>query len=178
MTISDISQKIERYRNALSTLEDSICFADLSVGASEKSDFTLNSMSLNLQHIQWLKICDGGRFGVIDLWSSTDLPTQQFYLEPALLQAYAKDDENLQAYFAQYALNDFYVFGQVLCEPMLINYHTGDAICPIDYDSSCLKMPFLQFVDKFVLGQGYAQFFVAENESIIDDWLNFIQNHH
>lgn len=169
-----IKQKLIKFRERLSKDDDSFCFAEIPKGVNENSTFMLDNQSLNPEHIYWLKLCNGSRFGVIDFWPLADLPNQQFYLEPQLLVSCAKEDSILKDYFAQNSLENFYIIAQALYEPVLIHRQTSDIFLPLDYEKPCQKIPLTTFLDEYVLGKSYREFFTTEGEKVDDEWLNFL----
>lgn len=175
-SFENIKFKIQSFRQFLSKTDESICFANIS------SRFTgyiplLDDKSLNDYHIEMLKIFDGGRFGMVNIWSVKDLPSQQFYLEQELLDGYVRDNQTLKDYFRRFELTDFYVFGQVFYEPILLNRITGDIAFAYDYNLPCQIKPLYDFIDENILGKKYAEFFVQNDEQIIDEWLDFVLQH-
>ena len=103
-----------------------------------------------------LHCLNGGRIGVIDLWSAEDLPSNQFYLEHAGL-----------------ASDRYLVFGQLLYEPLIVDAESGCVFMLQDEALEALEGA--NSIEEFLslaLSEDYARF-VPDPES--DRWIEFLK---
>lgn len=128
----EIRQLIIQMRQALSERDDAPRVGDIRKG-NDNAICSIDSWQ------EFLKECDGGRFGAIDLWSSDELDSYQ----DTVLQV-----EDPEAYL---------VVGQILYEPVAIERSTATLYwLPMNADPVTLDTAD-RFIRHFVLGSGYSE---------------------
>ncbi|MEL7498759.1 MAG: hypothetical protein AAFN77_14215 [Planctomycetota bacterium] len=129
---NDLREMISHLRTALNARDDGPRVGNIPAGNANS----------NVEISVWcdvLKECDGGRFGSIDLWSSSELPSYQG-------QMLDVDDPD-----------NYLIVGQILYEPVAINKATGVLHwLPTGAPSTELGNPD-RFLRHFVFGSGYAE---------------------
>ena len=104
---------ITHYRNRLVALPDAILIGEIPKGAENISPEVLQLIAP--AHCAFLKLCNGGSFGDIILWSVEELLDNQYHIP--------QDQPS------------WYEIGQLLYEPLFLDKHTQHVIFPADsYD--------------------------------------------
>ena len=150
MTLETI---ITHYRNRLVALPDAILIGEIPEGAKNISPEVLQLIAP--MHNDFLKLCNGGSFGDIILWSTEELPDNQ-YRVPA-------------------NQSSSYEIGQLLYEPLFLDKHTQHVIFPADsYDGiEKIDVDFDTFVKEYIFGSKYKEKIIGyDNED--DDWSVFL----
>ena len=139
MTLETI---ITHYRNRLVALPDAILIGEIPKGA---------------EHCAFLKLCNGGSFGDIILWSTEELPDNQ-YRVPAEQPSW-------------------YEIGQLLYEPLFLDKHTQHVIFSADsYDGiEKIDVDFDTFVKEYIFGSKYKEKIIGYANAD-DDWSVFLNN--
>lgn len=112
-----------------------------------------NIDNINEEHQKILRIFNGGRFGIIDIWDIDFLNKNQY-----------RTPDN----------SALYEVGQILYEPIFINKINGKVVITIDNELIFTNFNFCEFVFYYIFGEGY--FTLVENK-YSDLWLNFINEH-
>lgn len=123
---------------------------------------TNNKISYSNQNIsnyyEFLKVCDGARFGGIDLWSKEELESNQ-YRTIGL-------DSNGEKWME---------IGQILYEPLVINIDDGSMMCYSQYNANDIIYEFENFeifLEKYVFGEMYNSIIPDYQD---DEWHIFLQ---
>ena len=150
MTLETI---IIHYRNRLASLPDAILIGEIPKGA--KSIPQKVSQYIAPVHSAFLKLCNGGSFGDIILWSTEELPDNQ-YRVPA-------------------NQSSWYEIGQLLYEPLFLDKHTQHVIFPADsYDGiEEIDVNFDTFVKEYIFGSKYKEKIIGYANAD-DDWSGFL----
>ena len=152
MTLETI---IAHYRNRLASLPDAILIGEIPEGArnipQEVLDWGAPAYSA------FLKLCNGGSFGDIILWSTEELLDNQ-YRVPAEQPSR-------------------YEIGQLLYEPLFLDKHTQQVIFPADsYEGmEGFEVDFDTFVKEYIFGNKYKEKVIGY-DSEEDDWAVFLSN--
>ena len=152
MTLETI---ITHYRNRLATLPDAILIGEIPEGAENISPEVLQLIAP--AHCAFLKLCNGGSFGDIILWSAEELLENQ-YRVPAEQPSW-------------------YEIGQLLYEPLFLDKHTQHIIFPTDVYEGIegIEVDFDTFVREYIFGSKYKEKIIGyDNED--DDWSAFLSN--
>ena len=107
MTLETI---IAHYRSRLASLPDAILIGEIPEGAESIPPKVLQLIAP--AHCSFLKLCNGGTFGDIILWSAEELLENQYHI-PAEQPSW-------------------YEIGQLLYEPLFLDKHTQYVIFPAD----------------------------------------------
>ena len=152
MTLETI---ITHYRNRLVALPDAILIGEIPKGAENISPEVLHLIAP--AHCAFLKLCNGGSFGDIILWSTEELPDNQ-YRVPA--------EQPL-----------WYEIGQLLYEPLFLDKHTQLVIFPADSYEGIeeIDVDFDTFVSEYILGSKYKEKIIGYANAD-DDWSVFLNN--
>ena len=144
---------ITHYRNRLVALPDAILIGAIPEGAKNISPEVLQLIAS--AHCAFLKLCNGGSFGDIILWSTEELPDNQ-YRVPA-------------------NQSSWYEIGQLLYEPLFLDKHTQHVIFPADsYDGiEEIDVNFDTFVKEYIFGSKYKEKIIGYANAD-DDWSGFL----
>ena len=108
-------------------------------------------------HSAFLKLCNGGSFGDIILWSVEELLENQYRI-PAEQPSW-------------------YEIGQLLYEPLFLDKHTQHIIFPTDVYEGIegIEVDFDTFVREYIFGSKYKEKIIGyDNED--DDWSVFLND--
>jgi len=146
---------ITHYRNRLVALPDAILIGEIPKGAENISPEVLQLIAP--AHCAFLKLCNGGSFGDIILWSVEELLDNQ-YRVPA-------------------NQSSWYEIGQLLYEPLFLDKHTQHVIFSADsYDSiEEIDVDFDTFVKEYIFGNKYKEKIIGYDNAE-DDWSVFLNN--
>ncbi|AVM49037.1 hypothetical protein [Capnocytophaga sp. oral taxon 878] len=152
MTLETI---ITHYRNRLVALPDAILIGEIPKGAENISPEVLQLIAP--AHCAFLKLCNGGSFGDIILWSTEELPDNQ-YRVPSDQPSWCE-------------------IGQLLYEPLFLDKHTQHVIFPADsYDGiEKINVDFDTFVSEYIFGSKYKEKIIGYDNTE-DDWSGFLNN--
>ena len=144
---------ITHYRNRLVALPDAILIGEIPEAAKNISPEVLQLIAS--AHCAFLKLCNGGSFGDIILWSTEELPDNQ-YRVPA-------------------NQSSWYEIGQLLYEPLFLDKHTQHVIFPADsYDGiEEIDVNFDTFVKEYIFGSKYKEKIIGYANAD-DDWSGFL----
>ncbi len=145
--------RLKYIKMKLNEEKDSIVFADINEG-THNINFS-NEPNL-IEYQDFIKVCNGARFGSIDLWGLEEIDKNQFYIEQDI---------------------DIWIcIGQILYEPVVISKKNGNVYlfntynnC-IDYDKNFGG--FNHFLSNFVLGNQYNEI-IPDIQS--DEWYIFLK---
>ena len=152
MTLETI---ITHYRNRLASLPDAILIGEIPEGAKSIPPQMLKYIAP--VHSAFLKLCNGGSFGDIILWSVEELLENQYCI-PAEQPSW-------------------YEIGQLLYEPIFLDKHTQCVIFPTDVYEGIegIEVDFDTFVREYIFGSKYKEKIIGyDNED--DDWSAFLSN--
>jgi len=146
---------IIHYRNRLASLPDAILIGEIPEGAESIPPEVLQYITP--VHSAFLKLCNGGSFGDIILWSTEELLDNQ-YRVPA--------DQS-----------SWYEMGQLLYEPLFLDKHTQHVIFSADsYDGiEKIDVDFDTFVKEYIFGSKYKEKIIGYANAD-DDWSVFLNN--
>ena len=146
---------ITHYRNRLVALPDAILIGEIPKGAE---NIPLEVLQLIAPaHCTFLKLCNGGSFGDIILWSVEELPDNQYHIP--------QDQPS------------WYEIGQLLYEPLFLDKHTQHVIFPADsYDGiEEIDVDFDTFVKEYIFGSKYKEKIIGYDNAE-DDWSVFLSD--
>ena len=146
---------IAHYRNRLASLPDAIIIGEIPEGAENIPQKVLQLIAP--VHSAFLKLCNGGTFGDIILWSVEELLENQ-YCVPSEQPSW-------------------YEIGQLLYEPLFLDKHSQCVIFPTDVYEGIegIEVDFDTFTREYILGSKYKEKIIAyDNED--DDWSAFLSN--
>ena len=146
---------IAHYRNRLVSLPDAILIGEIPKGAESISPEVLQYITP--VHSAFLKLCNGGSFGDIILWSVEELLENQ----------YSVPSEQ----------PSWYEIGQLLYEPLFLDKHSQCVIFPTDVYEGIegIEVDFDTFVREYIFGSKYKEKIIGyDNED--DDWSVFLSN--
>ena len=152
MTLETI---ITHYRNRLASLPNAILIGEIPKGAESIPPEVLQLIAP--VHSAFLKLCNGGSFGDIILWSAEELLENQ-YRVPAE-----------QPFW--------YEIGQLLYEPLFLDKHSQCVIFPTDVYEGIegIEVDFDTFTREYIFGSKYKEKIIGyDNED--DDWSAFLSN--
>ena len=152
MTLETI---IAHYRNRLATSPDAILIGEIPKGAESIPPKVLQLIAP--AHCAFLKLCNGGTFGDIILWSAEELLENQYHI-PAEQPSW-------------------YEIGQLLYEPLFLDKHTQCVIFPTDVYEGIegIEVDFDTFIREYIFGSKYKEKIIGyDNED--DDWSAFLSN--
>ena len=149
-----IQDLITHYRNQLNALEDGILIGEIADGA--KNFDTQVETLLTQEHKDFLKICDGGFFGDVVLWSSTEILENQYRVS---------DDVK----------DTMYEIGQILYEPIFMNKITKNVYFDASayQDMADINVSFMKFVQEYIFGDKYRTHILGSKDKD-DDWSLFL----
>ena len=146
---------IIHYRNRLASLPDAILIGEIPEGAKSIPPQMLKYIAP--VHSAFLKLCNGGSFGDIILWSVEELLENQYRI-PAEQPSW-------------------YEIGELLYEPIFLDKHTQCVIFPTDVYEGIegIEVDFDTFVREYIFGYKYKEKIIGyDNED--DDWSAFLSN--
>ena len=146
---------ITHYRNCLAALPDAILIGEIPEGAENIPPEVLQLIAP--AHCAFLKLCNGGSFGDIILWSTEELLDNQYHI-PAEQPSW-------------------YEIGQLLYEPLFLDKHTQCVIFPTDVYEGIegIEVDFDTFVREYIFGSKYKEKIIGyDNED--DDWSAFLND--
>ena len=146
---------ITHYRNRLVALPDAILIGEIPEGAENIPPEVLQLIAP--AHCAFLKLCNGGSFGDIILWSTEELLDNQ-YRVPA-------------------NQSSWYEIGQLLYEPLFLDKHTQHVIFPADsYDGiEKIDVDSNTFISEYIFGSKYKEKIIGYDNAD-DDWSVFLNN--
>ena len=152
MTLETI---ITHYRNRLVALPDAILIGEIPEGAKNISPEVLQLIAP--MHNDFLKLCNGGSFGDIILWSTEELLDNQ-YRVPANQSSWCE-------------------IGQLLYEPLFLDKDTQHVIFPADSYEGIeeIDVDFDTFVKEYIFGSKYKEKIIGYDNAD-DDWSVFLNN--
>ena len=152
MTLETI---ITHYRNRLVALPDAILIGEIPEGAKNISPEVLQLRAP--AHCAFLKLCNGGSFGDIILWSTEELLDNQ-YRVPA-------------------NQSSWYEIGQLLYEPLFLDKDTQHVILPADSYEGIeeIDVDFNTFISEYIFGNKYKEKIIGYDNTN-DDWSVFLNN--
>lgn len=152
MTLETI---ITHYRNRLAALPDAILIGEIPEGAKNIPPEVLQLIAP--AHCAFLKLCNGGSFGDIILWSTEELLDNQYRI-PA-------------------NQSSWYEIGQLLYEPLFLDKDTQHVIFPTDSYEGIeeIDVDFNTFVSEYIFGNKYKEKIIGYNNDE-DDWSVFLNN--
>ena len=152
MTLETI---ITHYRNRLVALPDAILIGEIPEGAKNISPEVLQLIAP--AHCAFLKLCNGGSFGDIILWSTEELLDNQ-YRVPANQSSWCE-------------------IGQLLYEPLFLDKDTQHVIFPADSYEGIeeINIDFDTFVKEYIFGNKYKEKVIGYDNAE-DDWAVFLSN--
>ena len=146
---------IAHYRNRLASLPDAIIISEIPEGAENIPPEVLQLIAP--VHSAFLKLCNGGSFGDIILWSAEELLENQ-YRVPSEQPSW-------------------YEIGQLLYEPLFLDKHSQCVIFPTDVYEGIegIEVDFDTFTREYIFGSQYKEKIIGyDNED--DDWSVFLSN--
>ena len=144
---------ITHYRNHLAALPDAILIGEIPKGAENIPPEVLQLIAP--AHCAFLKLCNGGSFGDIILWSTEELLDNQ-YRVPA-------------------NQTSWYEIGQLLYEPLFLDKDTQHVIFPADSYEGIeeIDVDFNTFVSEYIFGNKYKEKIIGYGNAE-DDWSGFL----
>lgn len=146
---------ITHYRNRLASLPDAIIIGEIPEGAENIPPEVLQLIAP--VYSAFLKLCNGGTFGDIILWSVEELLENQ-YRVPSEQPSW-------------------YEIGQLLYEPLFLDKHSQCVIFPTDVYEGIegIEVDFDTFTREYIFGSKYKEKIIGyDNED--DDWSAFLSN--
>ena len=146
---------ITHYRNRLASLPDAILIGEIPEGAENIPPEVLQLIAP--VHSAFLKLCNGGSFGDIILWSAEELLENQ-YRVPSEQPSW-------------------YEIGQLLYKPLFLDKHSQCVIFPTDVYEGIegIEVDFDTFTREYIFGSKYKEKIIGyDNED--DDWSAFLSN--
>ena len=146
---------IVHYRNRLASLLDAIIIGEIPGGAENIPPEVLQLIAP--VHSAFLKLCNGGTFGDIILWSVEELLENQ-YRVPSEQPSW-------------------YEIGQLLYKPLFLDKHSQCVIFPTDVYEGIegIEVDFDTFTREYIFGSKYKEKIIGyDNED--DDWSVFLSN--
>ena len=152
MTLETI---ITHYRNRLATLPDAILIGEIPEGAENIPPEVLQLIAP--AHCAFLKLCNGGSFGDIILWSTEELLDNQYHVPAEQPSRYEIE--------------------QLLYQPLFLDRHTQQVIFPADsYEGmEGFEVDFDTFVKEYIFGNKYKEKVIGYDNAE-DDWAVFLSN--
>jgi len=146
---------ITHYRNRLVALPDAILIGEIPEGAENIPPEVLQLIAP--AHCAFLKLCNGGSFGDIILWSTEELLDNQ-YRVPA--------DQS-----------SWYEIGQLLYEPLFLDKDPQHVISPADSYEGIeeIDVDFNTFISEYIFGSKYKEKIIGYDNAE-DDWSVFLNN--
>jgi len=146
---------ITHYRNCLVASPDAILIGEIPEGAENISPEVLQLIAP--AHCAFFKLCNGGSFGDIILWSTEELPDNQYHVP---------QDQPL-----------WYEIGQLLYEPLFLDKHTQHVIFLADSYEGIeeIDVDFDTFVKEYIFGSKYKEKIIGYDNAD-DDWSVFLNN--
>jgi len=144
---------ITHYRNCLVALPDAILIGEIPEGAENIPPEVLQLIAP--VHSAFLKLCNGGTFGDIILWSVEELLENQ-YRVPSEQPSW-------------------YKIGQLLYEPLFLDKHSQCVIFPTDVYEGIegIEVDFDTFTREYIFGSKYKEKIIGYDNAE-DDWSVFL----
>ncbi len=148
----ELRRRIELAQTALAAMPDGPVYGDVKASNS-RAECEIGAWR------DVLRVMDGGRFGMIDLWSSNELPSYQSTPLPVG------------------GPTDHFIIGQITYEPLVIERDTGEVLWLAHAFSQYASSPVIrlgqpvEFVMHSVFGPGYGKL-----DDAPDDWLAFLRD--
>ena len=145
---------ITHYRNCLSSSPDAILIGEIPEGAENIPPEVLDWGAP--AYTAFLKLCNGGSFGDIILWSVEELLDNQ-YRVPSDQPSWCE-------------------IGQLLYEPLFLDKHTQHVIFPADSYEGIeeINIDFNTFVSGYIFGNKYKEKIIGYNTAEYD-WSGFLK---
>lgn len=150
----ELSILLKELRLKLKDEPTSMIYADMNI----KTDKIINNYGKSQTYFDFLKECDGARFGAVDLWSFSELSEHQFRITELV-----GETEN------------WLEIGQVLYEPLVIEKSTGLVYLFKQSAPERLERSFGEFDDflfHYVFGRKYGE--IVPDAEIDDEWYQFL----
>ena len=150
----DLQPLITHYRNCLAALPDAILIGEIPEGAEsipqEVLDWGVSAYSA------FLRLCNGGSFGDIILWSVEELLDNQ-YRVPSEQPSWCE-------------------IGQLLYEPLFLDKDTQHVLFPADSYEGIeeIDVDFDTFVKEYIFGSKYKEKIIGYDDPD-DDWSGFLK---
>lgn len=127
-------KKIDRVKNELCKLKDAPKIGKLNDGIKQEV-----SIKGATELVEFLKFCNGARFGEIDLWGYTELKENQYRLE-----------------LFEVSRINWIEFGQILYEPLFLKREDNHVFLYSTYGEKPKMLGFFdEFLDYYAFGEGY-----------------------
>jgi len=146
---------ITHYRNCLSSSPDAILIGEIPEGARNIPQEVLDWG--DLAYSAFLRLCNGGSFGDIILWSVEELLDNQ-YRVPSDQPSWCE-------------------IGQLLYEPLFLDKDTQHVLFPVDSYEGIeeIDVDFDTFVREYIFGSKYKEKIIGYDNAN-DDWSGFLNN--
>jgi len=146
---------ITHYRNCLSSSPDAILIGEIPEGARNIPQEVLDWGAL--AYSAFLRLCNGGSFGDIILWSVEELLDNQ-YRVPSDQPSWCE-------------------IGQLLYEPLFLDKDTQHVLFPVDSYEGIeeIDVDFDTFVRKYIFGSKYKEKIIGYDDAD-DEWSDFLNN--
>ena len=151
----DLQALITHYRNCLNSSPDAILIGEIPEGAEsipqEVSNWRVPAYSA------FLRLCNGGSFGDVILWSTEELLDNQ-YRVPSDQPSWCE-------------------IGQLLYAPLFLDKHTQHIIFPVNSYEGIeeIDVDFDTFVREYIFGSKYKEKIIGYDNAD-DDWSVFLNN--
>lgn len=146
---------ITHYRNCLSSSPDAILIGEIPEGARNIPQEVLDWGAL--AYSAFLRLCNGGSFGDIILWSVEELLDNQ-YRVPSDQPSWCE-------------------IGQLLYEPLFLDKDTQHVLFPVDSYEGIeeIDVDFDTFVREYIFGSKYKEKIIGYDDAD-DEWSDFLNN--
>lgn len=153
MIMNYLEKIITQHRERLEALADGIIIGKIPAGATDFNNELKEFLSP--AHREFLSLCNGGRFGSIDLWGTDEILDNQYRIE------------NSNA--------EMYEIGQIFYMPLLMDktsqmvYFNAEELSGMENIST----DFLTFVADYIFGEKYKSKILNHSQEG-DEWCHFI----